>query len=43
MIVGIVNWLLHLIDTLGYWGIGLGMFLESFFAPIPSELLAPFA
>jgi membrane protein DedA with SNARE-associated domain len=27
----------------GAWGVGLGMFLESLFVPLPSELILPFA
>lgn len=34
IVTGIVN-------KLGYWGIGLGMFLESACIPIPSELVLP--
>lgn len=30
-------------DALGYWGIGLLMFLENLFPPIPSELIMPLA
>ncbi len=37
----IVQWLLNLIQTIGYPGIALAMFLESFFAPIPSEAIVP--
>lgn len=42
MIENIVNWLVNLIDKLGYPGIAISMFIESFFAPIPSELIMPF-
>jgi membrane protein DedA with SNARE-associated domain len=33
------NWVLHLIDAGGYWGIGFLMFIENVFPPIPSELI----
>ena len=43
MIETIVTWLTNLIESTGYLGVGLAMFIESFFAPIPSELVLPFA
>ncbi|MCD4756407.1 DedA family protein [bacterium] len=43
MIENIVVWLTSLIESSGYFGVGLAMFIESFFAPIPSELILPFA
>ncbi len=33
------DWILHLIDAGGYWGIGFLMVLENIFPPIPSELI----
>lgn len=36
-------WIQRIIETLGYWGIALIMFLENIFPPIPSELVMPFA
>ena len=33
------NWILHLIETGGYWGIAFLMFIENVFPPIPSELI----
>lgn len=33
----------QIMDTLGYTGVGLLMFLECVFPPIPSELIVPFA
>lgn len=33
------DWVLHLIDAGGYWGIGFLMVLENVFPPIPSELI----
>lgn len=43
MITNIINWLVNLISNLGYPGVGLAMFIESFFAPIPSEIILPFS
>lgn len=43
MIDSIVQWLLQLISTIWYPWVWLAMFIESFFAPIPSELIMPFA
>lgn len=33
------EWVLHLIDGGGYWGVAFLMFLENVFPPIPSELI----
>lgn len=33
------DWVVHLIDAGGYWGIAFLMFLENVFPPIPSELI----
>lgn len=38
----IVTWALHLINTLGYTGLFIAMFLESAAIPIPSEVVVPF-
>lgn len=38
-----VEWIIHTMESLGYWGIGLLMFLENLFPPIPSELIMPLA
>ncbi len=38
-----VEWINNLMSGLGYWGIGLLMFLENLFPPIPSELIMPLA
>ncbi len=38
-----VEWIVNTMDSLGYWGIGLLMFLENLFPPIPSELIMPLA
>jgi len=43
MIQSIIDWLVNAIQTLGYPGVALAVFLESFFAPIPSELILPFS
>ncbi len=42
MIQGIVEWIEHVILTVGYPGVFFTVALESFFAPIPSEALMPF-
>ncbi len=38
-----VEWITNTVDSLGYWGIALLMFLENIFPPIPSELIMPLA
>ncbi len=38
-----VDWIIHTMNSLGYWGVGFLMFLENLFPPIPSELIMPFA
>ena len=38
-----VEWITNTMTSLGYWGIGLLMFLENLFPPIPSELIMPLA
>jgi len=43
MINSLIDWLVNLINSVGYWGVGLAMFIESFFAPIPSEIILPFS
>ncbi|NVO01416.1 MAG: DedA family protein [Bacteroidetes bacterium] len=37
----IIEWALHLIDTIGYLGIAFLMMLESMIAPVPSEAVMP--
>ncbi len=37
------EWIPNIMNQLGYWGIGLLMFLENLFPPIPSELIMPLA
>lgn len=43
MITSLIDWLVKIIETIGYPGVMLSMFIESFFAPIPSELILPFS
>ncbi len=43
MIETIIEYLIELISSAGYLGVGISMAIESFFAPIPSELIMPFA
>lgn len=43
MITSLVTWLTNIISILGYPGVALSMFMESFFAPIPSEIILPFS
>jgi membrane protein DedA with SNARE-associated domain len=37
------DWIINLMTSMGYLGIGLLMFLENLFPPIPSELIMPLA
>jgi len=39
----LLEWIANTISTLGYWGIGLLMFAENVFPPIPSEVIMPLA
>lgn len=45
--VGIIenlsNFAIYLINTLGYWGVFIGMTLESACIPLPSEIIMPFS
>jgi membrane protein DedA with SNARE-associated domain len=45
--IGIVEYVsnlaIHLIEVLGYWGVFIGMTLESACIPLPSEIIMPFA
>lgn len=43
MIQTVIDWLVNVISTLGYPGVFISVFLESFFAPIPSEIILPFS
>lgn len=38
-----LDWITHLIDSAGYFGIALLMVVENVFPPIPSELIMPLA
>ncbi|MBD2017279.1 DedA family protein [Microcoleus sp. FACHB-53] len=37
------EWIINIMTSLSYWGIGLLMFAENLFPPIPSELIMPLA
>lgn len=37
------DWIIRIIETLGYTGLGLLMFIENLFPPIPSEVIMPMA
>ncbi len=39
----IAMWVQDIIQAMGYWGLGLVMFLENVFPPIPSEAVLPMA
>lgn len=43
MLTDLIDFVVNLINTLGYTGLAISIFIESFFAPIPSELILPFA
>lgn len=43
ILIAINEWALEIIRTLGYPGLGLVMFLENVFPPIPSEVVLPLA
>lgn len=43
MIQAIIDWLVNTISILGYPGVFISVFLESFIAPIPSEIILPFS
>ncbi len=43
MIQIFIDWLVNIITILGYPGVFISVFLESFFAPIPSEIILPFS
>jgi membrane protein DedA with SNARE-associated domain len=42
MISRIVDFLTELIESAGYFGVGIAVFVESVFAPIPSPFILPF-
>ena len=37
------EWIISIMEPLGYWGIALLMFLDNIFPPIPSEIIMPSA
>lgn len=39
----IIDWIIRIMETLGAPGVGLAVFLENIFPPIPSELILPLA
>ena len=43
MIEQLIDWLVNVITVLGYSGVFIAVFFESFFAPIPSEIILPFS
>jgi membrane protein DedA with SNARE-associated domain len=43
MINSLVGWLVQAIDSLGYLGVLIAVFLESFVAVIPSQIILPFS
>ncbi|KUK66829.1 MAG: hypothetical protein XD87_0467 [candidate division WS6 bacterium 36_33] len=43
MINSLVDWLVQAIDSFGYLGVFISVFLESFLAVIPSQIILPFS
>jgi membrane protein DedA with SNARE-associated domain len=41
--MNITEWIISVMEQLGYWGIALLMFLDNVFPPIPSEIIMPSA
>ena len=41
--MNLTEWIISIMEQLGYWGIALLMFLDNIFPPIPSEIIMPFA
>lgn len=41
--MNITEWIINIMEQLGYWGIALLMFLDNVFPPIPSEIIMPSA
>jgi len=39
----VTDWITGIIASAGYWGVGLLMFFETMFPPIPSEVIMPLA
>lgn len=43
MIPNIVNWMTEIMESLGYLGVTIAVFLETVFPPIPSAFIQPFS
>jgi membrane protein DedA with SNARE-associated domain len=43
MIAGIVDWMTEIMESLGYLGVTIAVFLETIFPPIPSAFIQPFS
>lgn len=43
LVGSVSNFVINLIGNLGYWGVFIGMTLESACIPIPSEIIMPFS
>lgn len=43
MISSIVNWMTEIMESLGYLGVFIAVFLETIFPPIPSAFIQPFS
>jgi membrane protein DedA with SNARE-associated domain len=43
LVGSVSNFVINLIGNLGYWGVFIGMMLESACIPIPSEIIMPFS
>jgi membrane protein DedA with SNARE-associated domain len=41
--MGLKDWVLSIMEQLGYLGIALLMFLDNVFPPVPSEIIMPSA
>lgn len=39
----IIDWVIRIMEALGAPGVGIAVFLENVFPPIPSELILPLA
>jgi LPXTG-motif cell wall-anchored protein len=39
----VLNWIIHLVTSLNYWGVAILMAVENVVLPIPSELIMPLA
>lgn len=43
MLQGLVEWVISVVESLGYWGVAALVALENLFPPIPSEVVLPLA